>query len=101
ERILHRLKQLQLDPQHVRLIFDKGNICKDAIKGIVKANLRFICSVRPSTQKDLQELFAQDFELQELPNGKKVGIKEFEREFHGSMLRLIVCFNPKKQIWTG
>jgi transposase len=101
QKIIERLKQLNINPTQVRLIFDKGNISANAIKGLVNENIRFICSIRPSTQKELRELLATDFELKKLPNGKEVGIKEFQQKFHGNMQRLIVSYNPNIQIWTG
>ena len=42
-----------------------------------------------------------DFELQRLPNGKDVGIKEFKRDFHGHDTRLFLVYNPRIQNYNS
>lgn len=100
-QILSQLKSLNLEPEKVSLVFDKGNISEETFKGIDKASLRFICSVRPSSHKDLNDLTEEDFEMVKLPNGKKVGIKEYQRVLHGQERRLIFCYNPNRQAWSS
>ena len=48
-----RLTALKLDRRDVTLIFDKGNLSREAFKRIDKEKIGFITSLRNSTQKDL------------------------------------------------
>ena len=99
--ILQQLQQLTIDPSTVSLIFDKGNISEEAFAGIDEADLQFICSVRPSSHKDLYHLTEKDFEMFTLANGKVIGVKDYQHLFHGKHRRLIVCYNPNKQKWSS
>jgi transposase len=98
-RILKRLKRIPINAEDICLVFDKGNISREAFTQINEADLHFICSVRPSTQKKLLALTPEDFSLEVLPNGKQIGIREFERKFHGLPYRLLVVYNPRKRDW--
>jgi transposase len=100
QRILEHLQQLKLDPSEVTLVFDKGNSSEASFQGIDAAGLQFICSVRPSSHKDLHDLAADDFKPIKLPNGKEVGIKEYTRKFHSKNRRLIVCYDGKRAEWN-
>lgn len=98
KRLLDHIRQQKLNPSEITLVFDKGNISEEGIKGLDGAKMKFICSARPSCHKDLNLLLTtEDFELQTLPNGKEIGVREYKRKFHGTDCRLIVCFNPKRQ----
>jgi transposase len=99
--ILNQIEQMELDPANVTLIFDKGNISEEIFEQIDQSGLKYICSLRPSTQKDLDALTEKDFTLTELANGKPIGYKEYLREIHGKDRRLIVAFNPKKNNWSA
>jgi len=83
------------------LVFDKGNLSLEAFQKIDELNLNFIASVRPTTQKEFHNLKSSDFNLTTLPNGKKVGILEYNREMYGNSRRLIVAFNPNRAKWQG
>lgn len=100
-QILKRLKDMQLKYSEVTLVFDKGNISQEIFEQIDQAGVRFICSVRPSTHKDLHDLRESDFSMIKLPNDKDIGVKEFDRDLHGKSRRLIVCYNPNKMDWSG
>lgn len=101
-RILEHIRKYELNPTDITLIFDKGNISADSIIGLDEAKVRFICSVRPSSHKELNLLLnCKDFDLQMLPNDKKIGIKEFESKFHGINTRLFVVFDPRKQRYNS
>lgn len=101
KRLRKRLSKIDKTSQDLCLVFDKGNLSEDAFKEIDEMNIHFIASVRPSTQKDFHTLISDDFTLVELPNKKKVGILEYERNFYGKPRRLIVLFNPKRAEWQG
>lgn len=96
---LNRLHELNIDPSSLTLVFDKGNLSDEAFQEIDNANLYFIASVRPSTQKSLNSLTSNEFDMKILPNQKKVGILEIKKEIYGKQRRLIVVFNPKRCEW--
>lgn len=101
-RILDHINKYGLNPSEITLIFDKGNISEKPIQKLFEENIKFVCSVRPSSHKDLNLLFTKDdFELQALPNGKDVGIKEFKRKFHGHDTRLFLIYNPRMQNYNS
>ena len=101
-RILDHIKKYKLNPSEITLIFDKGNISGESIKGLDNEKIKFICSVRPSSHKELNLLLScEDFELQMLPNGKEIGIEEAECEFHGIKSRLFIVFDPRKQHYNS
>lgn len=99
--ILDQIEQMGLNSSEVTLVFDKGNISADIFDQIDQSGLKYICSLRPSTQKDLHSLTEKDFNLTTLPNGKLIGCKEYMREIHGKSRRLIVAYNPNKNKWSG
>lgn len=100
-RFIERLKIIRLDSSKTTLVFDKGNISENVFKEIDKSNIGFICTIRPSTQKQLHSLKGEDFEIFTLPNGKKVGLKEYGRYIFGNKYRMIVSFNPNQNSWNG
>ncbi len=99
QTILQHLHQLDLDPTDVTLIFDKGNISQEAFSGIDSSGLQFICTIRPSSHKDLHDLTADDFKMVRLPNGKEIGFKEYTRKLHSQDRRLIVCYDGNRKQW--
>jgi len=94
-RLLKRLKQVNIDPEETCLVFDKGNISPEAFEQINDAGIHFVCSIRPSTQKEFDILTPADFSLIKLPNGKEVGVLEFVRDRYGAKNRLLVVYNPR------
>lgn len=76
------------------LDFDKGNNSLEGFTTLDSSPILFIASIRPSMVKDLASIPAQNFPRFTLPNGKEVGVLEFEREFYGKSRRLIVQYNP-------
>ncbi len=99
--ILYQIEQLGLDHTEVTLVFDKGNISSEIFDQIDQSGLQYICSLRPSTRKDLHSLTSQDFNIVNLPNGKPIGCKSYKREIHGKTRRVIVAYNPKKNKWSS
>ncbi len=99
--ILKRVDDLGLERDIITLVFDKGNLSEDAFKEIKASGLKFICSIRPSTQKEFADIKKDEFTLQKLPNGKEVGALEFEREIYENKYRIIVSYNPNKNKWSG
>lgn len=98
-RLLERLKQVDVNPKEICLIFDKGNLSQDAFDQINTAGIRFICSIRPSTQKEFDSLTPADFKLETLPNGKALGVLEYPQELYGPTDRLLVVYNPRLREW--
>ncbi len=39
--------------------------------------------------------------MKALPNGKQVGVLEYQREFYGRSRRLVVVYNPEQAKWNG
>lgn len=99
-RFLARLQQLGISPVDILLVFDKGNISPEVFQEIDSSDQQWIASVRPSSHKDLHKLVPDDFKMQVLPNGKVLGILEFQREFHGRNRRLLVTYNPRRAHWA-
>ncbi len=99
KRIFKRLKRIGASNEELCLIFDKGNISPNAFDQINDSGIHFICSIRPSTRKDLLMLPASKFALEMLPNGKKVGVLEFKHEKYGKNHRLFAVYNPNQREW--
>ncbi|MBD3228069.1 MAG: IS1634 family transposase [Candidatus Lokiarchaeota archaeon] len=99
-RFLTRLRELNITPTEITLIFDKGNISPDVFEEIDSSNMKWIASVRPSSHKDLKKIPADDFEMSKLPNGKEIGVLEFQRKLHGRSRRLLVVYNPNRAHWA-
>jgi len=98
-RLLKRLKRIDIDPRELCLVFDKGNISEEAFEQINASGMHFIASIRPSMQKDLSILTPKDFFLEKLPNGKEVGVLEYDRKIYGPNDRLFVVYNPRRREW--
>lgn len=99
KRIFKRLKAIGVKNEDLCLVFDKGNISSKAFDDINDSGIHFICSIRPSTQKNLLKLPASKFSLELLPNGKKVGVLEFEYKKYGENHRLFAVYNPNQREW--
>jgi transposase len=81
------------------LCFDKGNLSPKAMGEIDRTNLKFIASLRNSTQKDLLHIPHTQFETITLPISKKpVKYWRIQREVYGSARMLYVVIDPAKQI---
>jgi len=114
-KILERLEKLGISPQVVILVFDKGNISPEIFQVLDESEMYWICSVRPSVHKDLALLTPDEFPRFELPNGKKIGVLEFQRPmfsraalkkstvpgYENPDRRLIVQYNPRRAKWNG
>lgn len=98
-RLLERLNRSGIDAREICVVFDKGNISQNAFEQINDAGIRFICSIRPSTQKEYGYLTSADFSLEALPNGKKIGVLEFNSQLYGPNDRLLVVYNPRLKVW--
>ncbi|MHA1336364.1 MAG: IS1634 family transposase [Candidatus Helarchaeota archaeon] len=93
--LLGRLKRVGIDPREICLVFDKGNLSQEAFNQINDANIYFVCSIRPSTQKEFDSLTPADFTLERLPNGKEIGVLEFDKQLYGPNDRLLVVYDPR------
>jgi len=98
-RLLERLKRVGINPEEICLVFDKGNLSQEAFDQINDAGIHFICSIRPSTQKEFDSLMPADFLLEPLPNGKELGVLEFPQDLYGPKDRLLVVYNPRLRTW--
>ncbi len=96
-----RITSIGGDNSTLTLVFDKGNLSEEVFNEIEKSNINFICSIRPSTQKDLDSLIGEDFEIFTLPNKSKVGLKEFNRKLYNERYRLIVAYSPNRNNWSS
>lgn len=99
-RFIERMLSIGVDTSNLTLVFDKGNLSEEVFSEIENSKINFICSVRPSTQKNLHSLKGEDFEIFTLPNGKKVGLKEFSGKLYDNRYSLIVSYNPSKNAWS-
>jgi len=121
ERLKTRLSRVGIAPINVTLIFDKGNLSKSAFEFIDREQFDYIASIRPSTRKALLLIPAEEFEIHILPNGKELGIREFNErtykaylkkleikgfnikqkkfEIYGKNRRIIALYNPKQAKW--
>nr|MDO8084388.1 IS1634 family transposase [Candidatus Sigynarchaeum springense] len=98
-RLKQRLEELNIPAATVTLIFDKGNLSEEAFEIIDALKCKYICSDRPSSHKTLLNIKPTEFEMHELPNGKKIGVKEFHDEKYGRARRFIAIFNPNEAKW--
>lgn len=121
ERLKQRLRQIDVLATNITLTFDKGNLSKDAFAFIDEEEFDYIVSIRPSTRKALLLIPPEGFEMNLLPNGKEVGVKEFNDEkyeafmkqleingvnikkkkfeTYGKNRRIIALYNPKQAKW--
>jgi transposase len=99
--VLEHVSELVRRPSKVTLTFDKGNNSETVFQQLAAAEVSYIASLRPSMVKDLVAVPSELFPLQELPNGKHVGVLEFTRELYGLQQRVIVAYNPEKARWSG
>lgn len=101
-RLLERLTEIDKSPENVILVFDKGNVSKEIFEYIQASGIRWIATVRPSTQSDYHHLTTDDFEndMVTFPNGKKAGLLEYDAELHDNDTRLIVVYNPNTKKWN-
>ncbi|MBD3195707.1 MAG: IS1634 family transposase [Candidatus Lokiarchaeota archaeon] len=113
-KILTRLRKLKASNSTVTLVFDKGNISPEVFQAFDDSEIYWVCSVRPSTQKEFKNLSWDDFPIFELPNKKEIGILEFERpmfsesaikkssvpDYENPDRRLIVQYNPERARWN-
>jgi transposase len=95
-----RLKGLEMSPGSVVLTFDKGNLSPEGFKLIDDMGIGYICSDRPSTHKELLSIPPEEFTMHELPNGKQVGVKEFNAEKYDKERRFIAVYNPNEASWN-
>jgi len=96
KRLQNRLERVAIAPSKITLTFDKGNLSKEAFTFIDEEEFEYIASIRPSTQKDILGIPPEDFSVKTLPNGKKIGLKEFTRTIYGKERRLIGGYNPNR-----
>jgi transposase len=93
------LNRINIPSAAITLTFDKGNLSKEAFEFIDREDFDYIASIRPSTQKDLLSISPKVFSLDDLPNGKQIGVKELKREIYGIKRRIIAIYNPKQAKW--
>jgi transposase len=98
-KLKKRLNGIDIPSAAITLTFDKGNLSKEAFEFIDGEGFDYIASIRPSTQKDLLTISPKVFSLDDLPNGKQIGVKEVKREIYGKNRRLIAIYNPKQAKW--
>ncbi len=98
-RLFERFKRIGINAADICVVFDKGNISESAFAQINASGIRFVCSLRPSTRKDLVNIPARELRLQTLPNGKEVGVLEFTHDKYGAQHRLVVVYNPHQREW--
>jgi transposase len=100
---LHRLQahvtKLGISPDKITLTFDKGNLSPTTFKLIDALKLNYIASLRPSMRKDLQSLPITDFDMHDLPNAKKIGVKSVTRSMYGKNRRVVAVYNPRQAKW--
>lgn len=121
ERLSQRLKQIGVLSANTTLTFDKGNLSKDAFAFVDDKEFDYIASIRPSTRKALLLIPPEQFEMKLLPNGKEIGVQEFNEEkyetymkqlelkgvnlkkkrfeTYGKKRRIIAAYNPKQAKW--
>ncbi|MFV2014762.1 MAG: IS1634 family transposase, partial [Candidatus Heimdallarchaeota archaeon] len=99
-RFIQLLKSQSIENATITLTFDKGVISKELFEHIEGTDIKWVCTTRPSSHKDLQHLVPADFQFGLLPNKKLVGIYQTKRTIHGTERRLIVIFNPLQQHWN-
>jgi transposase len=98
-KITAHLKRLEQDPKQITLAFDKGNLSSEAFKEIDKQHLKFIASLRPSTQKDLLHVPRDQFSPITLPHSqKKVEYYRTSRIIYGKDRIVFVVIDPSKVI---
>jgi transposase len=101
KRLKSHLNDVGLSLKNTTLIFDKGNLSKEAFDFIDGEKYDYIASIRPSTQKEILSIPPEEFERVVLPNGKSLGVKEVRREQYGKERHFIALYNPLQARWLG
>lgn len=100
--IKNRIFKLKLaDDLDLLLTFDKGNNSSTAYAELDNSDQFFLASIRPSMVKDLAAIPLQNFYLTTLPNKKRIGLIEFNREIYRKSRRLIVVYNRDRALRWG
>jgi len=84
--------------ENITLSFDKGNLSQEAFKDLDDRNLKFVASLRNSTQKDLLSRPRSEFKRVQLPkSGKYVEYLQVEKKIYDRNRTVIVVIDPAKQ----
>lgn len=95
-KFIDRMKFLTKNVKEITLVFDKGNNSKEAFNEIDKEELKFIASLRPSTQKDLIMTPIDRFTMIKLKNNRKeVGYYHVQKKIYGKIRDLYVVYDPR------
>ncbi|MFW9882505.1 MAG: IS1634 family transposase [Candidatus Thorarchaeota archaeon] len=91
-----RMTEIGASINEIVMIFDKGNHSNDAYKEINKSEMKFIASLRPSTQKDLIATPLDKFTMIKLKStGKEVGYYHIKKELYKKERDIYVVFDPR------
>jgi len=95
-KFIERMTEIGRTVEEITLIFDKGNHSKDVFKDINTARLKFIASLRPSTQKELLKIPLDKFITVKLKStGKEVRYYRVKKEIYGAKRDVYVVFDPR------
>lgn len=84
--------------ENITLSFDKGNLSQEAFNDLDGRNLKFIASLRNSTQKDLISRPRSEFTRVQLPQSKKyVEYLQVQKKVYDRERTVIVVIDPAKQ----
>jgi transposase len=90
--------QLGYDPANITLTFDKGNLSPEGFKELDARKLKFIASLRNSTQKALLQRPLSDFTTVTLPVSKKqVEYLQETRKIYEKNRTVLVVIDPAKK----
>ena len=97
-RVAVYLRKLGQDPAKVTLGFDKGNLSPVGMKQVEDQHLKFVASLKNSTQKDLLHMPRGQFTKIVLPGSKKqVEYFRTEREVYENVRTVYVVVDPAKE----
>jgi len=97
QEVAAHLQKLGVDPSTVTLGFDKGNLSPKGMKEVDAKHLKFVGSLKNSTQKDLLHVPREKFTKVLLPKSKKaVEYFRTEREVYDRARTLYVVVDPAK-----
>ncbi|HMF31172.1 MAG TPA: IS1634 family transposase [Candidatus Lokiarchaeia archaeon] len=97
QEVAGHLLKLGVDPAKVTLGFDKGNLSPVGMKEVDAKHLKFVGSLKNSTQKDLLHEPQAHFTKAVLPGSKKaVEYFQVQQEVYGRERTLYVVIDPAK-----
>ncbi len=95
EKLTQRCMEVAQDIENITLVFDKGNNCKDNIKGIAGKPFHFVGSLTPSHHKDLLDVPKSEFIPVDPDKYEGLTAYRTSKKVFGKEMAIVITHNPK------